>query len=75
MKNKTAEENQEEYTGALCGDSICPKCKVRIPMEEGVLFHYEIYHPRTKRAKESRELSKKWNKTYEKTNQIRQPIR
>ena len=49
-----------KFGGAICGDSICPKCKTRIPMEEGVLFHYEIYHPRTKWAKQSRELDKKW---------------
>jgi len=55
MKNK-----KEKYGGSLCGDSICPLCKARIPMEEGVLFHYEIYHPRTKWAKKSKELDKKW---------------
>ena len=49
-----------KYGGAICGDSICPKCKKRIPMEEGVLFHYELFHPRTKWAKKSRELDKKW---------------
>ena len=50
----------EKYAGNLCGDSICPKCKVTIPMEEGVLFHYQIFHPRTKWAAESRRLNKKW---------------
>lgn len=51
---------ETKFSGALCGDSICPKCKMRIPMEEGVLLHYEIYHPRTKLAKKSKELTKKW---------------
>lgn len=55
-------ELKEKYAGSLCGDSICPKCKERISLEEGVLFHYEMYHPRTKWAKRSRELNKKLNK-------------
>ena len=54
---------KHKFGGAICGDSICRICKKTIPMELGVLDHHQLYHPRTKEAKQGRELDKKWKKS------------
>ena len=54
-----------KFGGSICGESVCRICKEKISMEEGVLFHHQIYHPRSKEAKQGRELDEKWKRKEE----------
>ena len=44
-----------------CGSvKICRLCKRKLDYFEDTLSHHKLFHPRTKEAKQCRELEKSW---------------